>query len=229
MSKKPFAFSFTHIDMFEQCEKKYYHLHDAKDVKDEDSSWSIEGKEVHDALKARVIDNKPLPLEMRHIEALAARFANAPGTKKGEMKLALRRDFSPCAFFAGDAYVRAIVDLLIVQGTTAIVVDWKTGKRKLDNAGQPNHTQLGLAAAVLSKWMPEIELFKTLLVWIPDNKVDPKNYSLSKLTEVWANILPRANSIEQARNTLVYTAKPSGLCHGYCPVKSCPHYRERSR
>ncbi len=226
---KPFAFSFTHIDMFETCPKKYYHLHDAKDVKDEDSSFAAEGNEIHAALKARVIDKTPLPVEMRHMEQLAAKFANAPGDKKGEMKLALRRDFSPCASFASDTYVRAIIDLLVVQGTTAIIVDWKTGKRKVNDLGQANHTQLGLAAAVLSRWMPEIQLFKTLLVWVAENKVDPKNYALSNIVQVWANIIPRANAIEQARNTVVYEARPSGLCHGYCPVKSCPHFRERSR
>ncbi len=225
---KPFAFSFTHIDMFETCPKKYYHLHVAKDVKDEDSSFAAEGNEIHAALKARTVDAKPLPIEMRHMEGLAAKFAVAAGEKKGEMKLALRRDFSPCGFFAPDVYVRAIIDLTIVQGNTAIVVDWKTGKRKLDHVtGQPNHTQLGLAAAVLSKWMPEIELFKTLLVWIPDNKADPKNYSLTKITEVWANIIPRANAIEEARKTTSFPAKPSGLCRGYCPVKQCPHYKDR--
>ena len=218
---KPFSFSFSALSTFEQCEKKYYHLYDAKDVKDEDSEASKDGKEQHIALKARVIDANPLPPGMRHLEALAAKFAAAPGQKYGEMKLAVNSKFQPCAWFAPDTYIRAIVDLLIVQGKTAVIVDWKTGKPKDD------FTQMGLTAAVLSKCMPEIELFKTLLVWTQGAKPHSKNYSLSKLEEVWADILPRAGKIQHARNTVVYQAKPSGLCRGYCPVKNCPHYQDR--
>ena len=127
---KPFAWSFSALDTFEVCNKKYYHLKVAKDVKDEDNQASVDGKFVHDAMKLRVIEGVPLPVQLRQHEKVAARFAIAPGQKHGEMQLALNHKLEPRSWFGKDVWVRAIIDLLIVQGTTAILVDWKTGKRK---------------------------------------------------------------------------------------------------
>lgn len=223
MTTKPFSFSFSALSTYEACGKKYYHLYDAKDVKDEDSAASAEGKVWHEAMKNRVINNKPLPPDLRHMEKLAARLAGLPGQKFGELKLAINRQMQPCAWFGADTYIRCIVDLLIVHGTTGIIIDWKFGKRKDD------FTQMGLNAAVLSKVMPELDLFKTILAWVND-KPDAKNYTLSKLDEVWANILPRADKIEVAKKAGLasgYVAKPSGLCRGWCPVKHCQYFRDR--
>ena len=83
--------------MFEQCRKKYYHLKVTKDIKDSDSSFSTEGKEIHEAMFKRVINGVPLPLPIRQYEKIAARFADTEGEKHGEMKLCLNNKFEPKA------------------------------------------------------------------------------------------------------------------------------------
>lgn len=225
---KPFSWSYSALTTYEQCPKKYFHLYVAKDVKDSDSSFSADGKVIHDALKNRVISGTPLPLNLRHLESTAVKFATAPGEKHGEMKLALTREFVPCDFFSPKVFVRAVIDLTIIQdgkpdqeGKTAIVVDYKTGKVKDDP------TQIGLNAAVLSRWMPEVNLFKTIYVWLQSEQLTPKTYTFSMLPAVWTNLLPRVAKIEEARKTTTFPAKPSPLCKGWCPVKSCPHYEDR--
>lgn len=217
---KPFAWSFSALTTYELCPKKYYHLYIAKDVKDEDSSWAADGKIVHDAMRQRVMKGTSLPVNLRHFEKVAARFAAAQGDKYAEMKLAINRQFEPVDYFAADVWCRANIDLAIVQGTTAIVVDWKTGKVK------DNPTQMALSAAILARWMPEIGLFKTVFVWLQSGELTPKNYTLSKFTPVWNDLLPRAAKIEAARKTTDFPAIEGKLC-GYCPVKACPHYKER--
>lgn len=218
---KPFAWSYSALTTFELCPKKYFHLYVNKDVKDSDSTASAEGKIIHDAMKKRVIDGKALPLNLRHYEKIAARFAAAPGEKHGEMKLAINRDFEPCDYFAPGVYLRVVIDLAIVQDRTAIVIDWKTGKVKDDP------TQMALNAAVLARWMPEITLFKTLFVWLQSSNLTPKDYKPTEFTPVWNGLLPRVAKIEEARKTTTFPAKPNGLCRGWCPVKDCPHYSER--
>lgn len=221
-----FSWSYSALTTYEQCPKKYFHLyflpkgHPDK-VKDADSSFSADGKIIHNAMKARVIDNTPLPLNLRHYEKIAAKFVATPGQKHGEMKLAINRRFEPVDYFAPDVFVRVIIDLAIVKADTALVVDWKTGKVKDDP------TQMALNAAVLSRWMPEIGMFKTLLVWLQSSNLTPKNYTISKFTAVWNDLLPRVQKIEEARKTTTFPAKEGPLC-GWCPVKQCPHYIERS-
>ena len=208
--------SYSALSMYEQCPKKFYHLKVAKDVKDSDSSFSHEGKEVHDAMFQRVIKGVNLPLPIRHYEKWAAAFAKRPGEKHGEMKLCLNNKFEPVDWFAKDAWVRAVVDLLIIEGDTAVIVDWKTGKVRLD------WTQLRLAAAVLSRLMPEIENFKMVFVWLRENKMHSETLTKGQIKGVWNELLPRVKSIELAKKTVEFPANESGLCR-YCPVSSCPH------
>lgn len=217
---KPFAWSYSALTTYELCPKKYYHLNVAKDVKDEDSSWSADGKVIHDAMKKRVCDKIALPLNLRHYEKVAKKFADASGTKYGEMKLALNRKFEPVDYFAPDTWVRVIIDLAIIQGNKAVVVDWKTGKVKDDP------TQNALTAAVLAQWMPELESFKTVFVWLQSQELTPKDYTPADLLNLWNGLLPRVAKMEEARKTTNFPAIEGRLC-GYCPVTKCPHWKAR--
>lgn len=217
---KKLAWSFSALDMFEKCAKKFYHLKIAKDVKEPDTQWQADGKFVHEALFNRVINNTPLPLQLRYMEALAARFADTPGEKHGEMRLALNDKFEPRDFFAKDVWVRAVLDLLVVRDGHAILVDWKTGKRK------DQFDQLKLSAAVLSRFMPELQSFKLAFVWLKDNEVSSLDIRKDELKQVWLSFMPRAAKIDEAKKTTTFPADPSPLC-AYCPVTSCPNWIDR--
>lgn len=212
--------SFSALNTYESCPKKFYHLKVAKDVRDNDSSFASEGKEVHDAMYQRVINGVPLPLPIRHYEKFAAKFAASKGEKHGEMKLCLNNKFEPVDWFAKDAWVRAVVDLLIIRGNVAIIVDWKTGKVRLD------WTQLKLTAAILSRLMPEITDFKLVFVWLRELKISSEVISKDDIKGVWTEMLPRVKAIEVAKQTTEFPAKESGLCR-YCPVNGCPHHPEQ--
>lgn len=218
---KPFAWSYSALARYEQCPKQYYHINVAKDVKDEFSSeQGNEGDLIHKALYKRVVKGEPLPLPFRHFEKTAAKFADTKGEKHGEIRLALNRDFEQTDYFAKDVYLRAIIDLLVVTGKHALVVDWKTGKVK------PEFTQLAMSAAVLSQCMPELETFTIAYVWLKHKNLSTKRYTRAELLEIWSDLIPRANRVEKAIKTTDFPAKPSGLC-GWCPVTSCPEWRER--
>jgi hypothetical protein len=216
--KTPWSYSV--LSMFEQCRKKFYHLKVAKDARDSDSSFAGEGKEIHDAMFKRVIHGTPLPLPIRHYDKWAKRFAEAEGEKHGEMKLCLNTAFEPVDWFAKDAWVRAIVDLLIVRDKKVILVDWKTGKVRLD------WTQLEMTAAIVSRLMPEIEEFTLAFVWLRESKINTKTMTKGEMRGVWSELLPRVKAIEVAKKTTDFPANESGLCR-YCPVSQCPHYVER--
>lgn len=218
---KKLAWSFSALSVFDTCRKKFYHLKVAKDVKDGDSEAAAEGKEVHAVMFHRVINGKALPVPLRQHEKMAAKFAGADGQKYGEMKMCLNDKFEPVDWFAKDAWVRAIIDLLIVRGKTAIIVDWKTGKRK------DEFDQLELSAAVLSRYMPEIEEFRLVFVWLRDQEITPpKTIMKADMKQVWLKFLPKVKEIEDARKTTNFPATESGLC-GWCPVTTCPHWFDK--
>ncbi len=217
---KEFAWSFSALTRYENCPKQYYHVSVIKDVKDEDSSFSAEGQDIHKGMYNRICKGKSLPLNYRYLESTAAKFVGLPGETSGELRFAMSRDFRPVQYFDDSVFVRVVVDLLNVRGPkggdTALVVDWKAGKVK------PGFTQLELSAAVLSTHLPEIENFKIAYVWLQHNKVTHDKLTKSSMVRIWNNLLPRVAKIEAAIKTTDFPAKPSGLCK-YCPVRSCPH------
>jgi hypothetical protein len=220
---KKLAWSFSALSVFETCRKKFYHLKVAKDVKDGDSEAAAEGKAMHVALYEYVMKDKPLPIGMRPHQKTADSYKQK-GAKcddiQGELKLCLNEKFEPVEWFAKDAWVRAMLDLLLVKGNTAILVDWKTGKQKDD------FTQLELSAAILSRYMPEIEEFHLVFEWLRDKKRSSKKITKDDIKGVWLQLLPRVNEIEHARKTTDFPASPSGLC-GWCPVSNCPHWFDK--
>lgn len=207
--------------MFEKCRKKFYHLKVKKDVKEPDNQWQADGKFVHDALFKYVIDGVPLPVQLRHMQASADRALQLPHDQKfGEMKLCLTSKLQPADFFAKDAWVRAVLDLLLINGDMAFLIDWKTGKQK------PGFDQLKLAAAILSRYMPEINQFVLIYAWLKDNEFTRETIHKDNLKQVWLDFLPRAAEIDKAEQTTDFPSNPTPLC-GYCPVTSCPEWYER--
>ncbi len=217
------AWSFSALDMFEKCRKKFYHLKVKKDVKEPDNQWQADGKFVHDALFKYVMEGVPLPVQLRHMQASADRAMSLPHDEKyGEMRLCLNHKLQPVDFFAKDAWVRAVLDLLLLSdnSTIAFVIDWKTGKQK------PGFDQLKLAAAILSRLMPEIEQFVLVYAWLKDNEFTRETIHKDQLKQVWLDFMPRAAAIDEAEKTGDWPLNPTPLC-GYCPVKSCPEWYER--
>lgn len=213
---KPFAWSYSALVKYEQCPKQYYHTTVVKDFKEAKTEQLDYGTRVHEALHKRVVKGTPLPLEFRHLEATASKIAAAEGEKHGELKLALTRDFAPTEFFARDVYVRAIIDLAVVRDNAALVIDYKTGKVKDD------FTQLELASAVLSIFMPDIERFRLSFLWLKEKTISTQERTREDLAGIWADLIKRSGAIESALATTTFPAKPSPLCR-WCPVQSCPH------
>lgn len=218
MSKK-FAWSYSVLSMFEQCPKKYYHIKVKRDVKDLDSGFSADGKAIHEAMYARVMQEKPLPLPYRQYERIASRFANAGGEKHGEIKLALNKKLEQVDFFAPDVWVRAVIDLIIVKGDEAIIVDWKTGKKR------PDFDQLYLTAICVAQMLPEVSRFSLVYVWLKENDLSTEVLHRDDMTELWAEYIARVKEIQKSTKTCEFPAKPSPLCK-WCPVKHCPEHPE---
>ena len=224
MAAPKFAWSYSVLDMYETCPKKYYHIKVVKDAKDEDSSFAHEGKQIHEALYHRVVHGTSLPLPLRHLEKVAAPYALIPGDKYGELQFALDKQLSPVAWFDKAAWVRAIIDLVIVNGNKALLIDWKTGKPK------EGFDQLKLSAAILSRQMPEIEKFTCAYVWVNHSDTKPYQFTMEKkhMKAVWADNYEKVKEIEDALKTTTFPASESPLCR-WCPVRTCPHNKKEAK
>jgi hypothetical protein len=217
------AWSFSALNNFESCPKKYWHLSIEKDVKEEEGEAILYGKKVHKALELLVRDGTPLPQELAHMKPYVQQFIDADVTKLCEQQLAITADFGPTDWrdWSG-AWCRAVIDLALVGDTHAVLIDYKTGKVKDDG-----FVQLSLAAVIFMVHHPKINVVDVGYLWTEaKGKVSKARYTRDQITEVWNSLLPRVGKFQAAYEQTNYPARPSGLCRNWCPVTACPHHGE---
>ena len=219
---KQTAWSFSRLNSYETCPKKFWHESVRKDVPFEESEAMRYGKLVHKALELRVGKGKPMPLNLRYLEKYAKALADSAGDKLTEQQLAIDADFNPCGWFDKQTWCRAILDLAIVNGTHAVVFDYKTGKISSD------FTQLRLAAVLLMLHMPELQTAELAYLWTKDKKITRYEDKLTRddIKTVVLELMPRIKKYERAHRMESFPARPGFLCKNWCPVTKCPHHGE---
>lgn len=222
---KPFSWSFSSINEFESCPYRYAAKRFFCTTTEAPTEHTIWGERVHKAFELRVRDGVPFPKDFPSTyEPWAKALSALPGEKHFEKKFAVKENHLPCGFFESDAVGRGIVDLLVVNGDVATVIDYKTGKRKDDN------TQLDLFAwFVVNEYDadPQFKVVKSRYIWLKDNTTTGGELTYLDAKMVMNRMLPRIERMERAWQEENFPMNPSGLCRGWCPVDECIHFQPR--
>lgn len=221
------AWSYSSIKTFDQCPKKYYHLKVAKDVKDIPGEAALYGTAVHEAAEHFIKDGTPIPEKFAFIRPTIERLAAIDGEKHCELRLGVSKTdtgYEPTTFFGKDVWWRGIVDLVVIDGAKAYMVDYKTGK----NARYADPKQLDLMAGALFVHYPDLEVIKSALVYVVSNELIPKTHTRGKMDMYLSVFADELDRLEGAELSGVWNPKSGPLC-GWCPVVECEHHRPRRR
>jgi hypothetical protein len=218
------AWSYSSIKTFDQCAKKYFHLKVVKDVKDEPGEAADYGTAVHEAAELFITNGTPIPEKFAFMRPIVEPLAKKKGTKYAEIKVGVTEELEPCGFFAKDVWYRGIADLLIIDGTKAWLVDYKTGK----NAKYADMKQLDLLAGAIFIHYPEVEVINSALLYVVSQEMPRKIHHRQHLLTYMGVFDTQLDRLEAAKENGVWNANPSGLC-GWCPVETCEHWRPRRR
>lgn len=213
--------SFSSLKDFVNCPKQYYHTKVAKDFEKKATEQMLYGTEVHKALENYVRDGTPLAKNYERFKPQLDSLIAIAGSRYCEHEMALSLTKEPCAFDSDTRWVRGIVDLLIVDGDTAFIVDYKTGSNRY-----PDPKQLKLMALMTFAHFSDVTFIKAGLLFVMHNTFITEEYERKDTEKLWGNFLPNLQRLSMAYENDVWTPKPSGLC-GWCPVSSCKFYRER--
>lgn len=221
-NQKPFAWSWSALDSYETCPRRHHLTKIIKAYPEKQNAAMLAGQQFHKALELRVERGKTLPEHMRdQCEPIVQRLQRSAegGTMIAERKIGLTRDFQPCEFFAKDVWLRTVVDCQIDKGQNAMVLDWKTGKKKLDG-----YDQLALTAAVKFAERESLKKVVTAYVYFSDPEpIVKETFVREDVPGIWQNILPRVGKIEESLANDYWPAKQSGLCRNHCPCINCEH------
>jgi hypothetical protein len=182
------------------------------------------GNELHKAAELYVGEGTPLPKQFAYIQETLDALIKKPGRKLAEYKMTLTEDLTPTEWFAKDAWVRGVADLLIIddENLTAWVADWKTGNNKY-----PDRDQLTLMSLMVFTHFPHIRRVTSALLFVLKNDMVKSSMLVGEAPDAWADYRERVARIEKAHETNVWNPKPTPLC-GWCSVKTCEYNTKRN-
>jgi RecB family exonuclease len=135
--------------------------------------------------------------------------------------MALNEDLNPCSFGGEEYWVRGIVDLLIVNGDTAHIVDYKTGSAKY-----PDVKQLRLMSLMTYAHFPQVNNIKAGLLFVAHNTFIDEEYKREQVSSMWENFIPELERLRLSHEHDKWPENPTPLC-GWCPVTTCQFQRVR--
>lgn len=141
-----------------------------------------------------------------------------PGEKYCEHKMGLTASLEPCGFFDKNVWWRGIADLLVIDGDTARVLDYKTGKDKYADL-----KQLEILTLAIFKHHPQVQKVKAGLLFVVHNNLIKETYTKDNEMMLWGKWLPETKRLEASIENNVWNAKPNFTCKAWCVVTKCPH------
>ena len=215
-----FTWSFSSLKQYINCPKQYQEIKVLKRFHIKPTPQMTYGTEVHKACEDYVGEDKPLAKNYERFQPVLDSLKEIKGVRYPEQKMALNKDGEACEYGKG-YWVRGIVDLMIIDGDTAFIVDYKTGNKKY-----PDVKQLKLMALMAFAKFPEIKFIKAGLLFIVQDAFITEEYKREEIPSLWAAFKDDLKRLETSYETDVWNTNPTPLC-GWCPVNTCDFHKER--
>jgi len=215
----PAPWSFSKIKSFDTCPKQFYHEKVLKEYPFVETEAMRYGTEFHKAAELFIKDGTPIPDKFDYAADMLQVLKAKPGEKLCEYKFGLTADLEACSFFDKKVWFRGIIDLAILNGAHAHIIDYKTGK----SAQYAEKGQLELMALATYKHFPQIERVTAGLVFVIADELVGDKYRADNASDLWQKWLSEYAKMEAAFESGVWNPRPSGLCKRHCPVTECPH------
>jgi len=212
------AWSHSALKEFELCPLKYHANKVAKMYPFVESEQMIYGKEVHKVAEKFLRDGVDLPEQYEQFRKVLTRFANMPGEKHCEEKWALTGKLKPTKYFAKDVWVRALADLVIIDGDKAKVVDWKTGSAKY-----PDLSQLELLSLFIFILHPNVVQVRGALVFLLHDTMLIDTFERKDMEKLWKKWKNKTKLLDAAFESDIWAPKPNALCKNWCNVEHCEY------
>jgi PD-(D/E)XK nuclease superfamily len=215
--------SHSSLDAFVTCPRQYHEVKVLKSVVEEQSEEMRYGLYVHKAFEDYIADddNAPLPHDLVDHRPFMTELLNQPGEHFAERKVGLNRQMQPCDFLAKDVWWRGIIDFTAISYQFAAIVDYKTGKPH-NKFRQLKENALWIFAA-----HPEVTGINARYYWTKMRLTTEEYYRREQIPALWAELVPDLKQWVEAFKTDIWRPKPSGLCHGWCPVTDCEYWKPK--
>lgn len=216
--EKPLVWSYSLLNTYNNCPRKAQAQYITKEIKWEQSSEAAHGDHVHGVLESAVKFKQFPPIPYDNANPFLHNIYSMPYKElRAEQKIGVDRDWNSTEFFGTNVWGRGKLDVTcVLNDTSAILFDWKTGKTYEDPF------ELQVQSVLLKALIPSLTKVKGCYVWLKAEKWG-EVYDLSNFEEIRRKIEGIVDKIEQK----IFYAKPNPLC-GWCQLKNCAHWKDRN-
>lgn len=214
-----YNWSYSSLDLFQQCPQKYYRLKVKKDVKEPINDHLVYGLDVHKAAENFIKDGTPVPEKFAFIVPILEKLKEYEGEKLCEYRMGLTKNLEPCGFFDREVWWRGVADLIILNGDSAKIIDYKTGK----SSKHADTKQLEILSLAVFKHFPQVKRIKGGLLFVVANEFVKGDFDVGQSHVYWQRWLTGTAQLEKAFEVDVWNPRPNFTCRKWCPVKDCIH------
>lgn len=207
--------SFSSLKQYMKCPRQYHEIKVLQNYQVKVSEQMRYGTEVHEALEKYARNGEALPTNYLRFKEMVDALLEIPGDKYIEHKMALSTAKLPCEFYSSDYWVRGIVDFMVIDGTDAYIIDYKTGSNKY-----PDTDQLKLMSLMVFNHFPDVVRIKAGLLFVAQNSFLPEEYVRSNERAYWGTFTAPLMRLKVSFDTASWPPNPSPLCK-WCSVDSC--------
>jgi len=213
--------SYSGLKDYVNCPRQYYEVKVAKNFTKRPTQQMLYGTAVHKALEDYVGEGKPLEKNYERYQPMLDALLTIEGERLPEYRMAINTELEPCTWGAEDYWVRGIVDLLVLGGDTAYIVDYKTGSAKY-----PDVNQLKLMSLMTYAHFHNVKHIKAGLLFVAHNTFINEVYHRDQSEDMWKDFLPDLERLKLSYDNDKWPENPTPLC-GWCPVTSCQFHKVR--
>ena len=214
-----YSWSYSSLDLFQQCPHKYYRLKVKKDIKEPVSEHLVYGLDMHKAAEEYIKEGKPIPERFKYLTPVLNKLKEYEGEKLCEYRMGLTRNLEPCGFFDKQVWWRGVADLIVLNGDSAKIIDYKTGK----SSKHADTKQLEILSLAVFKHFPQVKRVKGGLIFVVANEFVKGDFDAEQSPIYWQRWLTGTAQLEKAFEVDVWNPRPNFTCKKWCPVKDCTH------
>jgi PD-(D/E)XK nuclease superfamily len=224
-TNKPITHSYSSLAMHGQCPKQYHQVKLLKRFPYTQTPAAKRGQDIHAALESLGKTGVISPEFADMAWGFNSLVAPVPGVKRYEHSFNF--DKNKVIVGARDwskKHLTGSADVLITFDTTAVVLDWKTGRADYPKPLQLEHM------AIFTMWeFPEITKVVGILVFLEHKAADKGNpivsvtFTRDELPTYEAALNKLIGAVERDAAQDHWAPKPSKLCP-WCPVQDCSHW-----
>ena len=202
--------SLSKLETYEQCPAKFNYKYNLK-LEEKQNEYAERGSRVHAELEGSIKGTNELTGKLEFYHGFLQQLKRGSVPIVTEQELRLGPDWTPVSGAEGTTWVIAYLDLIRVDGETAHIWDWKTGKI------YPKHeSQKDLYSLMTFCTYPEVQSITFTHVYVDQGKNKQKEYTRAGHMPTKSDWAVRVAKMEGETQ---FIPNPSYLCR-FCHFSS---------